>query len=219
MSTTLWLSLGRSTAIAVTLLALSGMTHAADIPVSRCVSQKLAAASTACYNAFRVWIYADPTADDPISDAAITKAGKTLATKWSRAERFARGDDCAQSVPISDAVQSDITSAASDIASSIKTGIDPNNNADVKCRSALVTVAGKLCDGVLAADSLAAMGVPQQKVDARRSGLMDIFNTHWTNVTARVCVAGATPDADTIAAAIIALENAVVTDTLTPAAP
>jgi hypothetical protein len=212
MSTPLSLSLGRSTAIAVTLLALSGVTHAADIPASQCVSQKLYFASLACDSVFGV-------GDDP---AAIKIIGETLASEWSGVEQ--QNTDCAQSAPTSDAVLSDITSAASNIASSIDAGIDPSCKVavgdvkcrlDAKCRSLFVGYAGGLCLRVLATDRLAAKSRPQKKLIARRrSRVMHRFSTQWAS---GVCSIVTTPDADTIVSAMNALENAIVTDILTPA--
>ena len=214
MSTMLWLSLGRSTAVVVVLLTASTVTHAADIFDNMCVSQKLRAASMACNQIFRAWMKAPPTGDDPYVDAAVVAAADTLATRWSRAEQFDRDGSCAQSAPTSDAVQSAIASAAGDISGSVKAGVDLQDSTDVTCRMARVLIAGSLCSGLLLTDSLDARGLPAFKLDKRRSKLSDGLTA---KLAARACAGGATPDE--IVAAINALEAAVITATQTPPAP
>ncbi len=207
MSTRLWLSLRRSTAVAVTLLALAGVAHAADIPASACVELKLKAAGWACG-----YVFGSVYNNGELDEDGITRAAEFLAIWWSNAANYT---DCGQSAPTSDAVVSDMTSAASSIVSSIWAGVDPNNRLEQKCRGLFVGYAGSSCDMLLGVDRLGAKGLGQKKLDARRRRVMKQVNKRLTGSFNAVCPP--LPNADAITAAILALENAVVTDILTPA--
>ncbi|HVO27267.1 MAG TPA: pectin acetylesterase-family hydrolase [Candidatus Margulisiibacteriota bacterium] len=220
MSKLTWSSARGLPAVIATVLLLQGRVQAGVYATNTCVSQKLAAAATACQQVFGAWAKweKDPSKDPGNStrDAGIATAGGKLASAWTKAEQGAskKSAECADTTVTSDAVQTAITSAVSGIADSVNTGVDFTDKKNLACRARMLTFAKTACQQLLKAESAFVKGLAQDPGGAQRDAALSkalaTFTNAWTKY-APVCSVATAPDA--VSSAISALDKSMVADT------
>jgi hypothetical protein len=173
---------------AVALFAVVGTANAGAYPTNTCVSSKQKAAGKFCQSAGKAWSkYHAAPASDPggtARDAAITAARAKLEGSWTKAEDKAtkKNVDCAVTTVDGTTAGGDLEASAAAIAAAVTAALDTTNSADdAKCASKILGAAGKLCSGLLKAESKHIKGLVKDadgaKLTAGVQKATDKFNT------------------------------------------
>ena len=184
-------------------------------PTNTCVGQKLKAAAIACQQELIAWgkWEKDPSKDpsNATRDAALATAAAKLGNAWTAAEvaATAKGVDCSETTVSSGDMNTAVTAAVSDVASTIGTG---SSKADGLCRSKLIKAAGTDCHQLLQAESAfvkALKGDPGgTKRDGKQTHAGTIFDAAWTTAACST-----TTTASAIATKLSTLDKTALTDT------
>ena len=186
-----------STAVATTagLLLIASAAHAGAYPTNTCVSSKQKAAGKFCSSAAKAWatFHSAPTADPmgAARDAAIAAAQLDLDAAWVKAQDKAmkKDVDCAITTVDSASAGTDLAAAVAALQAAVTLTLDTTASSDdAKCASKILGAAGKLCSGLLKAESKHVKGLAK---DVDSSGLAaniqkatDKFNAVYTSAAA-----------------------------------
>jgi len=148
-------------AVAVAALAAPFLTvstaSAATYPGTKCVSDKIKAASGNCKAVVGAWskFVGGGGTDTAKRDAALSKAAGKMTSAWGKAESKAtsKGADCIDTTLTDAATQALITNAVATIVNDVTAGLTLSNADDAKCGAALIKAAGDKCAAVLKAQA------------------------------------------------------------------
>ena len=144
------------TAFAAPVVIVSTVSAAA-YPGTKCVSDKLKAASGNCKAVFGAWAkFAGGGGLDTVKrDESLAKAAGKMTASWGKAETKAadKGADCVDTTLTDAATQALITNAVAAVYADVTSGLTLSNNDDAKCGSALIKAAGAKCAAVLKAQA------------------------------------------------------------------
>jgi hypothetical protein len=148
-------------AVAVAALAAPFLTvstaSAATYPGTKCVSDKIKAASGNCKAVVGAWskFVGGGGTDTAKRDAALSKAAGKMTSAWGKAETKAagKGADCIDTTLTDAATQALITNAVATIVNDVTAGLTLSNADDAKCGAALIKAAGDKCAAVLKAQA------------------------------------------------------------------
>ena len=211
-----WFYAFAAVAIATTHLGGASPAEAGTYPGTKCVADKLKAASSSCASVLKGWSgYVGGGGTDSIKrDHAITHAGEKLTAAWSKAEgkASAKGADCVETTVTASALQAAIEAAASAIATDVSTGLDLGNKDNAKCGAALLKAASKQCAALLKAESgnIAKLSAGPGKRNDAITKADDKFSSSVSSALTG-CPTGAT--FNSLDTALDALHESVLTDT------
>jgi hypothetical protein len=142
-------------ALAAPFLTVSTASAAATYPGTKCVSDKIKAASGNCKAVIGAWskFVGGGGTDTAKRDTALTKAAGKMTSAWGKAETKAtsKGADCVDTTLTDAATQAIITNAVNAIVTDVTTGLTLSNKDHAKCGAALIKAAGAKCAAVLKA--------------------------------------------------------------------
>ncbi|MCC6766483.1 MAG: hypothetical protein IT293_17620 [Deltaproteobacteria bacterium] len=139
--------------IAAPALIVPKALHAATYPGTKCVADKLKAASGNCKAVLGAWskFVGGGGADTAKRDDALAKAAAKMTASWSKAETkaTAKGADCIDTTLADGAMQALVANAVSDIVTDVTTGLTLGNPGDAKCGATLLKAAAGYCASLL----------------------------------------------------------------------
>jgi hypothetical protein len=142
-------------AFAAPFLTVSMASAAATYPGTKCVSDKIKAASGNCKAVLGAWskFVGGGGTDTVKRDTTLTKAAGKMTSAWGKAETKAtsKGADCVDTTLTDAATQAIITNAVSAIVADVTAGLTLSNSDDAKCGAALIKAAGAKCASILKA--------------------------------------------------------------------
>jgi Pectinacetylesterase len=203
-------------AIASTHLGAAPAAEAGTYAGTKCVADKLKAASSSCASVLKAWsgFVGGGGSDAAKRDAAITKASDKLVATWSKSEgkATAKGADCIETTVTSSALETAIESAASAIATDVENGLNLSDKDDAKCGAALLKAASKQCAALVKAESgnIAKLSAGPGKRDDAVTKADAKFSS---SVTSALVGCPTTATFTSLDTAIDALRDSLVTDT------
>ncbi|MFT4572184.1 MAG: hypothetical protein ACI91F_003084, partial [Candidatus Binatia bacterium] len=178
------------------LAASATQAEAGTYPTNKCVASKQKAAGKYCQSALKAWSKweSTQTKSDAIEkrDANLGKASNKLGSAWSKAEeKSAKKDvDCVATTTDAASVVSSVEGQVSALASIVDTGSDTGDTTDLKCRAKVLVQLGKLCGGLLKAQSKHITTTGRDPLRERLGALLDRSRERFTDKagTAGACV-------------------------------
>ena len=129
-------------ALAAPFLTVTTASAAATYPGTKCVSDKIKAASGNCKAVLGAWskFVGGGGMDTAKRDTTLTKAAGKMTSTWGKAETKAasKGADCVDTTLTDAATQTIINDAVSAIVADVTAGLTLSNQDDAKCGAALI---------------------------------------------------------------------------------
>ncbi len=228
MSTTSKRVLSIAVAAAVAAAIIPVRAQAGAYPTNVCVSKKIKAAGKFCQGALTAWAkyQANPAADTGgvKRDAAIAKAAAKLAAVWDKADQGAtkKGVDCTVTTVNASTAETDLRAAVDSLQTLIRAGGDDNDANDRKCRSKILKAAGKLCSGLLKAQSKHVKVPGKDRDRSKLTASRDKATAKFTDAYAKaspLCTAAA-PAAASVTGEVTTVESdTMISTTTSPGLP
>ncbi|RMF21818.1 MAG: hypothetical protein D6760_08650, partial [Deltaproteobacteria bacterium] len=220
------LSIAVAAAVAAAIIPVRA--QAGAYPTNVCVSKKIKAAGKFCQGALTAWAkyQANPAADTGgvKRDAAIAKAAAKLAAVWDKADQGAtkKGVDCTVTTVNASTAETDLRAAVDSLQTLIRAGGDDNDANDRKCRSKILKAAGKLCSGLLKAQSKHVKVPGKDRDRSKLTASRDKATAKFTDAYAKaspLCTAAA-PAAASVTGEVTTVESdTMISTTTSPGLP
>jgi hypothetical protein len=177
------------TAFAAPVVIVSTVSAAA-YPGTKCVSDKLKAASGNCKAVFSAWAkFAGGGESDAVKrDDALAKAAGKMTASWTKSETKAadKGADCVDTTLTDAEAQTLITNAVAAVYADVTGGLTLSNKDHAKCASTLIKESGAKCAAILKAQGgyVGKLAAGKSKRDASITKADGKFDTKVTDALA-----------------------------------